>query len=270
MERHHLVVADGQVVTALLQMCHLHEVSCHQALSDVGIVLLVSEVSTHHWQLQSLHGPLQLLSDVFSRFHGPGVDVAVIAELCWVGTLGGILLVRMEDVQERQMVTIQVREAVLCIVGFLAKLLGSHEDIGHGEHGGNGQNLVAAFEFGRIDQHLCQLGIQGKLRRLVAGIREVAVVIEMVQEVQHLQRSHHRLRRRWIQEIKVHQIVDAQLFQGQHHHAQVGSQDLRICLFRELRSEGLLSVQTEALARPRASGAPGALRRRGLGHRRNQ
>ena len=26
---------------------------------------------------------------------------------------------RMEDVQERQMVTIQVREAVLCIVGFL-------------------------------------------------------------------------------------------------------------------------------------------------------
>ena len=27
---------------------------------------------------------------------------------------------------------------------------------------------------------------------------------------------HHRLRRRWIQEIKVHQIVDAQLFQGQH------------------------------------------------------
>ena len=30
----------------------------------------------------------------------------------------------------------------------LAKLLGSHEDIGHGEHGGNGQNLVAAFEFG--------------------------------------------------------------------------------------------------------------------------
>jgi hypothetical protein len=48
----------------------------------------------------------------------------------------------MEDVQERQMVTIQVREAVLCIVGFLKGEGNPPEKISSGRFGSKVWDLI--------------------------------------------------------------------------------------------------------------------------------
>lgn len=47
-----------------------------------------------------------------------------------------------------------------------------------------------------------------------------------------------------------HQVINPQLLQLQHHGAQVGAKNLRVCLLLQVLAEGLLRVQPEALARP--------------------
>ena len=66
----------------------------------------------------------------------------------------------------------------------------------------------------------------------------------------------HLLQLTWrVHEVKVHQVVDAQLLQLQHHRAQVGAQDLRVCVFLHLCRVRLLRVQAEALAWPCTTGS---------------
>ena len=66
----------------------------------------------------------------------------------------------------------------------------------------------------------------------------------------------HLLQLTWrVHEVKVHQVVNAQLLQLQHHRAQVGAQDLRVRVFLHLCRVRFLCVQAEALARPRTTGS---------------
>ena len=67
------------------------------------------------------------------------------------------------------------------------------EALGHGEHGHDGEDLVAAVVLAARDQHLGQLRVQGELRHDGAQLRQVTVVIQGRQVVQQLQGSHQGL-----------------------------------------------------------------------------
>ena len=69
----------------------------------------------------------------------------------------------------------------------------------------------------------------------------------------------------WIHEVKVHQIVDAQLLQLQHDRPQVGAKDLGVCVVLHLILVSLLSVESEALSRLCSTGTTGPLLCTGLG-----
>lgn len=68
-----------------------------------------------------------------------------------------------------------------------------------------------------------------------------------------------------VHEVKMHQVINAQLLQLQHHRAQVGPQDFRVRVLLHLRRVRFLRVQAEALARPRAPGSTRPLLSAGLG-----
>ena len=62
-----------------------------------------------------------------------------------------------------------------------------------------------------------------------------------------------------IHEIKMHQVINTQLLEMQHHGTQVRSQDLWICVVLHLRLVRLLRVQSETLAGPRTTGTARSL-----------
>ena len=69
----------------------------------------------------------------------------------------------------------------------------------------------------------------------------------------------------WIHEVKVYQIVDAQLLQLQHDCPQVGAKNLGIRVVLHLVLVSLLGVETEALSWLRPPGSTGPLLSTGLG-----
>lgn len=76
------------------------------------------------------------------------------------------------------------------------------------EHGGDGEDLIRAVQLGRRDEHLGQLRIERKLGHQRAELRQLALVVDRREIVEQLERTHQRLRRRRIHEVKVHQIFD--------------------------------------------------------------
>jgi hypothetical protein len=113
-------------------------------------------------------------------------------------------------------------------------------------------------------------GSSGELGDLRARVGQIAVVVERAEIVERLERAHHRLGRRRVHEVKVHEVVDAQLLQLQHDGGEVGAQNLRVRLRDQLLLERLLGVEAKALAGPRATGATGALLRAGAADRRDE
>lgn len=69
----------------------------------------------------------------------------------------------------------------------------------------------------------------------------------------------------WVHEVKMHQVIDAQFLQLQHHRTQVGPQNLRVCVFLHLCCVCLLCVQPEALAWPCTSSSTCTLLSAGFG-----
>mmetsp|Transcript_89402 Transcript_89402/g.251768 ORF Transcript_89402/g.251768 Transcript_89402/m.251768 type:complete len:271 (+) Transcript_89402:275-1087(+) len=270
MECDDLVVFEGKVMPGFFQVRHLHEKPSNKAATNVRVVLLVMEVCANHNDVQSLHGPLELFADALCAFQRSRVDVIVVAERARVHALSRMLLVRVENVQHREMVAIKVRKALFAFVGVFRSLFRPHENHGHTEHGCNGKSFVRALVLRRVDEHLRKLRVQRKLRGLVPTIREVSVVIQAPEEIQHLQRAHQRFRCRRVEEVEMHEVVDAQLFERKDNDGQVGPQDLRVGLLREFRLESFFRVQPEALARLRSACAACSLRRGSLRHRRNK
>ena len=61
-----------------------------------------------------------------------------------------------------------------------------------------------------------------------------------------------------------HQVINAQLFELEHHRAQVGSQNLGVGLLLQVLLEGGFSIEPEAFARLCAPSSPCPLMRTGL------
>mmetsp|Transcript_9474 Transcript_9474/g.20872 ORF Transcript_9474/g.20872 Transcript_9474/m.20872 type:complete len:262 (-) Transcript_9474:1130-1915(-) len=254
-----LVVLGCQVVPILLQVGNLHEEPRNQSLPDVGIILLVLEGGRHQGQPQPLHNPLQLVPDILRRLQAPPVHKIILAEELRVGSRQAMGLICVEDVEQAEVVPIHVGELGLRLVRLLLRLLGPQEDHRHTQQRHDGQGLIGAIVLGRRNEHLGKLGIKGQLRHQGTIVSQLPLVVQGANVIQQLQRSHQRLRRRRVHEIKVHQVIHPQLLQRQHHRPQIRSQNLGEGGVLQLTLEGLLGVEPEALPRPGPPGAPGAL-----------
>ena len=175
-------------------------------------------------------------------------------------------------VQQHQVVALRVAERRLDHLRLL--VLRPHERRWDGQHGGDRQHLGHAPVRRRRQQRLRQLRVQRQLRHLLAQRRQLALVAQRAQVVQVLQRAHHGLRRGWVHEVELDEVRDAEFQHRQNHGGNVASHDLGIALFlrvtitphthQQLRVEGLLGVQSEALARTRSTRTTRTLSRRRL------
>mmetsp|Transcript_14985 Transcript_14985/g.34329 ORF Transcript_14985/g.34329 Transcript_14985/m.34329 type:complete len:504 (+) Transcript_14985:753-2264(+) len=156
-------------------------------------------------------------------------------------------------------------EAALGLVGGALRLARPHERIGRVEHRDHREDLVRAIQLRREEQHLGELWIERELGHHGAQLGEVAVVVKRTKVVEQLERAHQGLWRRRVHEVKVDEVLNAELLQLQHHGAQVRAQDLGVRLFHQLLLVRLLRVQPEALARLGAACPARALVSRGLG-----
>ena len=217
-----------------------------------------------------LHDAAQLGAHVVGARQVAVRQEVVVAPL--LDVLAGLLgrLVGVVGVQQRQVVAVLVRKQLLHLVGALARVVGPHPDLRHRQQRRDGQDLVGAVELGRRDEHDGEGRVERELGREAAQRRQLAVVVQAGEVVELLERAHHGLGRRRVHQVEVHQVLDAELLQLEDRARQVRPQDLGVRLLDELPVEGLLRVQAEALARPRAAGAAGALLRRRLGDGRHE
>lgn len=178
---------------------------------------------------------------------------------------GVLALEGVVGVEQREVVAVRVGKVRLHLVGALAVVGGADKDLRHREEGRDGEDLVGAVELGRRDEHDGKGRVEGELGGQAAERGELAVVVEAGEVVELLEGAHHGLGRGGVHEIKVDEVLDAELLELQDRVGEVGAQDLRVRLLNELLLEGLLRVQPEALSRLGTTGTTGTLLGRGLG-----
>mmetsp|Transcript_5353 Transcript_5353/g.18121 ORF Transcript_5353/g.18121 Transcript_5353/m.18121 type:complete len:398 (-) Transcript_5353:100-1293(-) len=263
---HHLVVLDREVVARALQVRHLHEEAREHRLADLHVVLLVVKVVGLELEAKAVHDAHQLGPHRVGRLHGAAVEEVVVAP--GRGLL--VVLPGVVHVEQGEVVPVHVVEARLGVVRRLLGLARAHEGVRPREHGHDGEHLVGAAQLGAVQEHLGHLRVHGELGHHGAELREVAVVVQGPERVPGLERAHQRLRGRRVHEVEVHEVVDAELLELEHHGGEVGAQDLGVSLVDELLLEGPLRVEAEALAGARAARAARALVRGGLGDGRHE
>merc|ERR1719215_510811 len=119
----------------------------------------------------------------------------------------------MEDVQQRQMVSIQVRKAASGLVRLLVGTWWSEEDRLHTEHGSYGQGFVAATVHRSFKQHLGNERIHWERANHVSYLGQRATLVEAAYQAEGLQCPHQRLWRRWVRKVEVCQVLDSQALQ---------------------------------------------------------
>jgi len=82
------------------------------------------------------------------------------------------------------MISIDVCESKLRIVGRLLRLVRPNEALRHGEHGRDGEDLVRAVILARRDQHLGELRIERKFGHDCAKFSQIAVIVQGSQIVE--------------------------------------------------------------------------------------
>ena len=80
--------------------------------------------------------------------------------------------------------------------------------------------------------------------------RLLTFVIECSEVVKQLQGPHEGLWGRGVHEVEVHQIINAELLELQHHRTEVGAKDFGVRVVLHFVFEGLARVEPEALAGP--------------------
>mmetsp|Transcript_32112 Transcript_32112/g.68363 ORF Transcript_32112/g.68363 Transcript_32112/m.68363 type:complete len:713 (-) Transcript_32112:7-2145(-) len=259
-----LIVLHSEVIPLPLKVGHLHvHCICQRHSNGIRVVAPVASLARDQRNVQPGHDPRQLLLHARRAGYGPIVDEIVPAPL--LPLVAGDVLVGREGVQQRDVVARRVDELRLRLVGCLGALPRPQEDLGHAHCRHDVHYLLGAAVVGTADQHLRQLGIQGQLGHLPSQVCHVALVVKRAEVVEHLQRAHQRLRRGRIHEVEVHEVVDPELFQSQHHVGHFAPQDFRICCLLQIVVEGLFGVQAEALPRAGTSRSACPLSRRGAG-----
>mmetsp|Transcript_63060 Transcript_63060/g.163796 ORF Transcript_63060/g.163796 Transcript_63060/m.163796 type:complete len:262 (-) Transcript_63060:782-1567(-) len=140
----------------------------------------------------------------------------------------------------------------------------------HRQHRYNREGLLDAPSAASGYERPAQVRVHRKLSHVSPDLGELALVVHGPQEVQHLQSPHHGLWRGRLHEVKVHQVLHAQLLESNHHRAEIAPQDLGVSALGQLGLEGILGVQAETLPGPRAPCSAGPLHGAGLGDGRHE
>ena len=85
------------------------------------------------------------------------------------------------------------------------------------------RHLVGAVVLGARDQHLGELRVERELGHGRAELGEVTVVVERPKVVEQLERAHQRLGCWRVHEVKVHEVVDTELLEREHHAPEVAA-----------------------------------------------
>mmetsp|Transcript_52130 Transcript_52130/g.124170 ORF Transcript_52130/g.124170 Transcript_52130/m.124170 type:complete len:236 (+) Transcript_52130:600-1307(+) len=168
------------------------------------------------------------------------------------------------------MITIDMNKLLLLPIRILAFVLWPHEDQRGVQDGHQRQNLVGASVLRRQQKHPRKLWLQRELGCLGSKVSEAAIPFDHLQGVQLFKSPHESLWGRRIDEWKMNDVLHTQLQQLQHHHCKVGAQNLWKGLVCEASAEGLLCVESVALAWASSTGSAGALCGRCLGDRAHQ
>ena len=305
----HLIILRGQVKPVMIEHRRLHEESAAQAPPHIPLPLQRRQQRVlNQRQSQPVHNATQLLSHTHSAvqtatiqpvFRAPQNPILLSHSLERLEATPQ----RNESkahAHQRDMVGFRIREILPVFVPAASRQLllllperphsrgfaqpapppdSPAEDAGHRQHRHNREDLGQAEELWRDEQALGELRFQREVRQGLAQFRDRAVAVQRAQEEERLQRAHERLRGRRRQKVELGEVLHAEAFQREHDGGDVAAQDLGHCLLlrltprgcthRQLRVEGLLRVQAEALARPRSTGTTGALLGGGLRHGRD-
>mmetsp|Transcript_17520 Transcript_17520/g.28034 ORF Transcript_17520/g.28034 Transcript_17520/m.28034 type:complete len:203 (+) Transcript_17520:122-730(+) len=178
----------------------------------------------------------------------PERDEVLRAELGRVLPVLKHLLVGVEDVQQSQVIAVHVSKPCLGFVGSPERVVGPQKDRQHAQHRGNRQRLIAAPMPRSIDKHLRHLWVGWQSACHLSNLCDVAVVIEAAQVVQDFYGSHEGLWRRGVDEVEMHDVIEAEHLQHQNYGAQIGPHELWMELIRQLIVESLLRVNAKALS----------------------
>mmetsp|Transcript_12823 Transcript_12823/g.27654 ORF Transcript_12823/g.27654 Transcript_12823/m.27654 type:complete len:661 (-) Transcript_12823:60-2042(-) len=261
MDVNNLIILHSQVTPRSLEICHLHVHRTRQRHPNgIGIVISISSPARDQRNVQPGHNPLQLLLHAARAGNGPIVDEIIPTPL--PPLIPRNVLVRRKRIQQRDVIARGIRELRLGLVGGLGGLPRSHEHLGdaHGRH--DVHDLLGAIVVGTAEEHLRQLGVQRQFGHLTSEIGHVALVVEGSEVIQHLQRAHQRFGSGRVHEIEVHQVVDPQFFERQHHVGHFAAQNFGIRRLLQIVVEALFGVQSKALSRTGSSRASRSLTRR--------
>mmetsp|Transcript_6507 Transcript_6507/g.18711 ORF Transcript_6507/g.18711 Transcript_6507/m.18711 type:complete len:883 (-) Transcript_6507:1046-3694(-) len=260
---HGLFVLDGAIVATALQLGRVEEEACRDSLFDSLVVLRVGD----HVDFHTLHEAHQLIPHIARALHGPNLHKVLEAKLRGeVGLCPGIVHVHQRDV----VTDIAPVEVLVGVVGVHRLVLGAIEyRVPNGQHGTDGGHLLSHLVLLGGEDRFGHHGIQRELSHAAPQLGQFPPVVEGTQGVQLLQGAQQRLRRRRVHEVEVHQIVDAQALQHQHHRAKIGALDLRDGILLELVLKRPSRVQPEGLAGGCAPCAASSLQRRSSADRRD-
>ena len=107
------------------------------------------------------------------------------------------------------MITTWPEEVLSGIIGMHSFLLGAEEDrISGRDHGADCDDLVYALVLLRLENGFGEHWIDRELGHSSPQLRQVSVIVQCAEGIEMLKGSDEGLRRRWIHEVKVNQIVD--------------------------------------------------------------
>mmetsp|Transcript_15659 Transcript_15659/g.29714 ORF Transcript_15659/g.29714 Transcript_15659/m.29714 type:complete len:227 (+) Transcript_15659:508-1188(+) len=226
-------------MSGTFKMRNFHETAREKTTPYVVVVILVRKIGGAQLQVQSLHDTLELGANIIRR-----LKRALRQEVIIGPVLGDafILLVCVVHIQQCQVVSVNMGKSVFSLVRRLASIWRSHENTRNRKHRCNAEGLIGTVVLRRHEENLGQLWIKRELAHSRPFISEVTIVVQSAKVIQQFERPHEGLRRRWIHEIEMHEIINSKLLQLKYNVRQVGTQNLRIRLFLKLSVESCLSV----------------------------
>lgn len=160
-----------------------------------------------------------------------------------------ILYVRIEYIQQSQMVAIWVRKLVFFTVGLLLLIARPDEDARHIKHRDYRENFVYATVLVTCSQqHLREKRVKGHVRHLLSIRGQFSFVIKRADVVKLFKSTHERFRSRRIHVVEVHDVIDAQFLKRQDNRIQIRTLNFRVRVLDEVFGEGSLSEKSVAFA----------------------
>mmetsp|Transcript_26776 Transcript_26776/g.62145 ORF Transcript_26776/g.62145 Transcript_26776/m.62145 type:complete len:382 (+) Transcript_26776:598-1743(+) len=208
-----------------------------------------------HLESLLLHNLFKLSTHFPNFLQGLLVHEVITTPSCTVAVVTPLLV----HIQQREVVALRHEKFLPRCIALICAVLWSEENRGHGEHGHDSHDLLAASELFAHNQHLRQRWIQWKLRHLVSQRSNVSQVVQRTQHPELEQGVEDCILWWRVHETERQQVFDTHGLQQKHDIGQIRALDLWNCHCQHLRHEGTLRVESPTCSRPSSSSTASAL-----------